>query len=205
MPIPYLPNTVLYVDFIEMPKYGGYNFVFLMTDSLTRFTQAVPCTKQVDSEGTCKLVMQEWVQRYNLPAIIHSDQDIRIKSSTCFYQEVLKGMGVEVQLGVPYHSESHGQVGRENKSLNTLLRINMQQLRTKDWLKVLPLAMWQLNNVVLQHGFTAYELFHGKPSWDMNFPNLEEVHSKESKQWAENHQAKLQQARETLKHIRARA
>ena len=38
LPIPHCANSVLYVDYTEMPKFGGYDFALVVTCGLTRFT-----------------------------------------------------------------------------------------------------------------------------------------------------------------------
>ena len=44
LPIPHCANSVLYVDYTEMPKFGGYDFALVVTCGLTRFTRVFPCT-----------------------------------------------------------------------------------------------------------------------------------------------------------------
>ena len=46
LPIPHFANSVLYVDYTEMPKFGGYDFALVVTCWLTRFTRlfCVPST-----------------------------------------------------------------------------------------------------------------------------------------------------------------
>ena len=47
LPIPYCANCVLYVEYTEMPKFGGYDFAVVVTCGLTRSTRVFPCTKQI--------------------------------------------------------------------------------------------------------------------------------------------------------------
>ena len=49
LPIPHRANSFLYVDYTEMPKFGGYDFALVVTCGLTRFTRVFPCTKQITS------------------------------------------------------------------------------------------------------------------------------------------------------------
>ena len=46
LPIPHCANSVLYVDYTEMPKFGGYDFALVVSCGLTRFTRVphVPST-----------------------------------------------------------------------------------------------------------------------------------------------------------------
>ena len=54
LPIPHCANNVLYVDYTEMPKLGGYAFALVVTCGLTRFTRVFPCTKHITGEETIK-------------------------------------------------------------------------------------------------------------------------------------------------------
>jgi hypothetical protein len=115
-PIPYQCNSVVYMDFIEMPKYGGMDFAMMITCGLSRFSRVVPCSKKLDSEGALKILLEEWVQAYGLPRVLHLDQDIRMRSPTCWYQKVFQSLGVEVQLGIPYQRQHNGLYERQKKA-----------------------------------------------------------------------------------------
>ena len=44
LPNPHCANSVFYVDYTEMPKFGGYDFALVVTCGLTRFNRVFPCT-----------------------------------------------------------------------------------------------------------------------------------------------------------------
>ena len=56
LPIPHCANSVLYVDYTEMPKIGGYDFALVVTCGLTRFTRVFPGTKHITGEETIKIL-----------------------------------------------------------------------------------------------------------------------------------------------------
>ena len=60
LPIPHCANSVLYVDYTEMPKFGGYDFALAVTCGLTRFTRVFSCTTQITGEETIKILLEEW-------------------------------------------------------------------------------------------------------------------------------------------------
>ena len=60
LPIPHCANSVLYVDYTEMPQFGSYDFALVVTCGLTRFTRVSPCTKHISGEETIKLLLEEW-------------------------------------------------------------------------------------------------------------------------------------------------
>ena len=61
--IPHCAKSVLYVDYTEMPKLGGYDFALVVTFGLTRFTRVFPCTKHITGEGTIKILLVEVERR----------------------------------------------------------------------------------------------------------------------------------------------
>ena len=74
--IPHCANSVLYVDYTEMPKLGGYDFALVVTCGLTRFTRVFPCTKHINGEETIKILLEEWFCVYGAPKEINSDEDV---------------------------------------------------------------------------------------------------------------------------------
>ena len=67
LPIPHCANGVLYVDYIEMPKFGGYDFALVLTCGLTRFTRVFLYTTHITSEETIKIILKEWFSVYGAP------------------------------------------------------------------------------------------------------------------------------------------
>ena len=82
LPIPHCANSVLCVDYTEMPKFGGYDFALVVSCGLTRFTRVFPCTRHITGEETIKILMEEWFCVYGAPKEINSDEDVRVRSET---------------------------------------------------------------------------------------------------------------------------
>ena len=51
LPIPHCANSVLYVDYTEMPKFRAYDFALVVACGLTRFTRVFPCLRQLKLHG----------------------------------------------------------------------------------------------------------------------------------------------------------
>ena len=107
LPIPNYANSVLYVDYTEMPKFGGYDFTLVVTCGLTRFTRVFPCIKHITSEETIKILLEEWFCVYGAPKEINSDEDVRVRSDTGWYKRVLWSPNVQVSTGIPYTHTSN--------------------------------------------------------------------------------------------------
>ena len=79
---PHCANSVLYLDYTEMPRFRGYDFALVVTCALTRFTRVFPCTKHITGEGIIEILLEEWLCVYGAPNEINSDEDVRVRSDT---------------------------------------------------------------------------------------------------------------------------
>ena len=79
LPIPHCAHSVLYVDYLEMPKFGNYDFALVVTCWLTRFTRVFPCTKHITGEETIKILLEEWFCVYGAPKETNSDEGVRVR------------------------------------------------------------------------------------------------------------------------------
>ena len=80
--IPQCANSVLYVDYMEMPKFGSYDFALVVTSGLTRFTRVFPCTKHITGVETIKIILEEWFFVYGVPKEINSNNDVQVRCDT---------------------------------------------------------------------------------------------------------------------------
>ena len=136
--IPHCANSVLYVDYTKMPKFGGYDLALVVTCGLTRFTRVFPCTKHITGEETIKILLEEWFCDYGRPKEINSDKDVRVRSDTGWYKRVLRSLNVQVSTGIPYTHTSNPLGERQIRVLKENVRIWCKTERTKDWVRLLP-------------------------------------------------------------------
>ena len=71
--IPNQMESILSVDFLELPRLTGHDFALVATNGLSRYSRVFPLTKKVDGEGVLKEIFKGWVEIYGLPKIIHND------------------------------------------------------------------------------------------------------------------------------------
>ena len=108
LPIAHCANSVLYLNYTEMAKFGGYDFALVVTCGLTRFTMVFPCTKHITREETIKILLEEWFCVYGAPKEISSDEDVRVQSDIGWYKRGLRSLNVQVSTGIPYsHTSNH--------------------------------------------------------------------------------------------------
>ena len=146
LPIPHMVNSVVYLDFMHLPHYAGHNFALLVTCGLSRFARVFPMNKKADSETVLKTLFEEWVQVYGLPKVIHSEQDVRLTAAGNWYRGVLETLVCEIQLGTPYLRTKNALCERQIRSFKTVMRILMVQEKGRNWLRVLPYAIYLMNN-----------------------------------------------------------
>ena len=133
VPICHCANSVLCVDYTEMPKFRGYDFAFVVTCGLTRFTRVFPCTKHITGEDTFKILLEEWFCVYRAPEEITSDEDVPVRPDTGWYKRVLRSLNVQVSTGIPYSHTSNPLCERKIRVLKENVRIWCKTGRTRDW------------------------------------------------------------------------
>ena len=133
LPISHCADSVLYVDYMEMPKFGGYDFALVVTCGLTKFTRVFPCTKHITREETIKILLEESFCVYGAPKEINSDEDVRVRSDTGWYKRVLRSLNVQVSKGLPYLHTSNPLCERQIPVLKENLRIWCKTERTRDY------------------------------------------------------------------------
>ena len=146
LPIPHCANSVLYVNYTEMPKFGGYDFALVVTCGLTSFTRMFPCTKHIPGEETIKILLEEWFCVYGAPEEIKSDEDVRVRSDTGWYKRVLGSLNVQVSTGIPYTHMSNPLCERKIRVLKENVRISCKTERTKDWVRLPPVISLMMNS-----------------------------------------------------------
>ena len=162
LPIPQCANSVLYVDYTEMPKFGGYEFTLVVTCGLTRFTRVFPCTKHITGEETIKILLKERFCVYGAPKEINSDEDVRVCSDTGWYKRFLGSLNVQVSTGIPYSHTSNPLCERQIPVLKENVRIWCKTERTRDWVRLLPvISLMMTSQESLATGYSPHQLFLG--------------------------------------------
>ena len=204
LPIPHCANSVLYVDYTEMPKFGGYDFALVVTCGVTRFTRVFPCTKHITGEETIKILLEEWFCVYGAPKEINSNEDVRVRSDTGWYKRVLRSLNVQVSTGIPYSHTSNPLCERQIRVLKENIRIWCKTERTRDWVRLLPVISLMMNSQQSSAtGYSPHELFLGRPAWFLHAPYPEDTHSSVG-EWVQEQQAKVDKAEAMLQRVRER-
>ena len=90
----------------------------------------------------------KWITPFGKPNLIHSDNDVRFRSSKGFYQTVFKSMGVDLHFSIPRHPASNGLCENVNKSFLQNMRALSLSLKTNNWPQIVPFCTWLMNSQV---------------------------------------------------------
>ena len=204
LPIPHCASSVLYVDYTETPKFGGYDFARVVTCWLTRFTRVFPCTKHITGEETIKILLEEWFCVYGAPKEINSDEDVRVRSDTGWYKGGLRSLNVQVSTGIPYTQMSNPLCERQIRVLKENVRIRCKTERTNAQVRLLPVISLMMNSQESSAtGYWRHELFMGPPAWFLHAPYPEDSYSTVGK-WVKEQQDKVDKAKAMLQRVRER-
>ena len=171
-PIHHCANSVLYVHYMEMPKFTGNDYALVVTCGLTSFTRVFPCTKHITGEETIKILLEEWFCVYGARKEINSDAD------TGWYKRVLKSLNVQVSTDILYTHTSNPQCERQIRVFKENVRIWCKIERTKDWVRLLLAISLMMNSQECSAtGYSPPELFMGHQAWFLHAPYPEDSYS----------------------------
>ena len=120
---------------MALDEFNNFDYALGIVYALSCFSLYLPCKKEISGEKVFKMILKEWIEKYGRPNEVWSDIDVSFKSTTGFYQEAMKKLGVKVTFSLPRNPRSNGLIERENRSLVQNVRCLVQESGTKDWPK----------------------------------------------------------------------
>ena len=153
------PMERLAIDFLKLDRGHGGVDVLVMTDSFTKFAQAVPCKDQT-APVVAKVLRDHWFGCYGIPAQLHSDQGRNFESA--LIKEICGLYGVQKTRTSPYHPQGNGQTERFNQTLCALIK-SLSVTERRRWPEALPHLVLIYNSI--PHGVTGiapYTLMFGR-------------------------------------------
>jgi hypothetical protein len=143
LPTPTQPWEIISIDFItDLPESKGQNAIMMIADHFTKQLYAIPCTKEINSQGTARLFRDHvWMQE-GFPKQVISDRGPQ------FVSEMITGLygllGIQATPSTARHPQTNGQVERLNQEIETYLRIFIDYYQN-DWTDWLPIATFAYN------------------------------------------------------------
>ena len=138
-----------------------YDYVLVVVCRLTGYVIATPCQKSLTAEGLAELFLEKVVQFAGLPHTIFTDHDHLINAK--FFHTLCSQAGVDVKNSPIYRPRSNGRAERAVQTVITSLRKFLMQTKKKNWVQLLPLAVWTSNDIPgVVSGYSPHYLMFGR-------------------------------------------
>ena len=165
------PGTHWEIDFTEVkPGLYGYKYLLVFVDTFSGWVEAFP-TKHETAKIVTKKLLEEIFPRFGMPQVLGTDNGPAFVSQVS--QSVAKLLGIDWKLHCAYRPQSSGQVERMNRTIKETLTKLTLATGTRDWVLLLPLALYRARNTPGPHGLTPYEILYGAPPPLVNFHDPE--------------------------------
>ena len=134
-----IPMERIQIDLITpLPEtYSGNKHVMTITCCFTKWTEAFPL-KDISAKTVASTLVNQFICRFGLPKIIHSDQGAQFESQ--LFQEMCKLLGIEKTRTTPFHPSSDGLVERTQRTIEDMLSKYLETSQ-RNWDQVLPLVL----------------------------------------------------------------
>jgi hypothetical protein len=149
VPLPAEPATDWTIDFLELPtSANGFSCVLVCTERLSKLVVLAPLSnklKSISAFEVARAFVDNVVCWFGLPTVIFSDRGPQFRSAV--WHELWSLLGTTVKHSTPHTPHSHGDVERQNRVVNEMLRTMMQTQfadllpRWDEHIKILQLAM----------------------------------------------------------------
>ena len=144
---------------VGLPEIQGCNAILTFVDHKGKQCHFIPCSDTITSDGIADIYYKEIFRLHGIPKSFVSDRGPQFASR--MMRALLKRLGIQSSLTTAYHPQANGLTERMNKEVSTYLRLFCDQ-RQEDWLKMLPLAEFAINNRVNSStGYSPFELMYG--------------------------------------------
>ena len=108
------PFEMISIDFLHLDKCkGGFEYVLIVCDHFTRFTQAY-ATRSKSSKAAANKLFCEFILPFGFPRRIHQDRGPEFNSG--LFEELHRLSGIKSSNTTPYHPMGDGQVERINRT-----------------------------------------------------------------------------------------
>lgn len=125
---------------IDYRKLGGYEYVLMICDHFTRFTQAFG-TKNKSGRSAADKVFNIFVLKFGFPERLHHDQGKEFNNAV--FKRLHELSGVKASRTTPYHPMGDGQVERMNRTFINMLKTLPLESK-QNWKQELPKLAFRL-------------------------------------------------------------
>ncbi|RMC16813.1 hypothetical protein DUI87_06066 [Hirundo rustica rustica] len=154
------PGQQWQIDFSELPRKGGYRYLLVLTDTFSGWPEAFP-TRTAKAQEVTKVLLQEVIPRFGVPAAISSDRGPHFISK--IVQQISRHLGIDRELHTPYHPQSSGQVEKMNHLIKQKI-VRLGQEADLPWPQSLPLALLRTRTKPrAKEKFSPFEMLYRRP------------------------------------------
>jgi hypothetical protein len=155
------PGQRLGIDIIEFPKSkNGYKYALSMIDYFTRNAEVIP-VKDTKAETIAMVIFKEWICRYGVPHILHSDQG-RNLDRNAIINALCALFDIDKTRTTPFRPQCNGATERIHRTLTTMLKcfLSSQDL----WDELLPGCLLAYRcSINASTLYSPFELLYGRP------------------------------------------
>ena len=134
-----IPMERIQIDLVTpLPEtYSGNKHVLSVTCCFTKWTESYPL-KNITAETVASTLVDQFIYRFGVPKIIHSDQGAQFTSQ--LFQELCKLLGIDKTRTTAFHPASDGLIERTQRTIEDMLSKYIET-NQRNWDEVLPLLL----------------------------------------------------------------
>lgn len=149
-----------------------------------------------------RLILDRWISVFGKPSVVRSDNDVRFRQPSGFYQTAFKALDVKLSFSLPRNPRSNGLVENVNKMFLQNMRALSLSSKDKDWVRLIPYCTFLMNSQISPiTKLSPHELFLGKPAWRFDLPP-EPITNPDTNAWILTQLEIQEKASQRLKELR---
>jgi len=160
--VPNYPWEIVGMDFVtNLPKSSEYNFtgILILVCHLTKMAHFVPCHKEVTSEKTADLFIENCYKLHAVPKVIVSDRDPRIVGK--FWLYFMRKLNTKLNMSTSRHPQTNGLIERVTEKMQIVFRCYTAESRF-DCVSHLPMVEFFYNCYINEaSNHVPFEVFYG--------------------------------------------